>query len=327
MADIKRSREYNFDVVDLGLSVKWADRNLGSKYLGTGNYLSFGSNQQDFHDGYLFARGNYKEPIGEYNRNTNGQRTIVLTSNDSAHNSDNNYRMPTFKEVEELAQSEDIEWFVAFRYVEKIPTDWETYKDPKIGFLYAKNGDIICRVYKEIRIFIGKDPFACELYKKENSHELHVKPCAINTKGGEVEYHKYIGEVEPFYLGACRRGKKNLFRYYCENQIGITENKWYDNILIIPFSGVMKYNTERKTNTINRGIVKNGKQTWNACFPCGSLDHEYAFYNIAIFNFRMSYEGFTFKFDTRPHIAFSNTPWDGMNVRAVENVPNRPPRY
>ncbi|MBR2457406.1 MAG: hypothetical protein IKB31_09700 [Bacteroidaceae bacterium] len=319
MAEIKRCPVH---FIDLGLSVRWNDRNICANYLGTGKYVSFGGNFRETQDGYLFAKGNYKSPKGEYAGF--GQQTIVLTSNDSAHSY--NLRMPTYNEVEELTLSDNIEWFVAFRLVEKnITNGIINNNNPCISFYHDKDSNFLCRVYKEIRVFLGKEPFACELNGID--YRLFLKSRSIGTNDGEVVFWESANEIEPFYLGACRKNTKNIYRYYCESKEEITVNRWYDNILTIPFSGIMKYNTIRRTNNIDRGILKNGLRKWDACFPCGSIDQKYAFYNIALFNYVVSHDGDKFNFDSRPYIAFSKTPWDGMNVRAVENTPDSPPRY
>ena len=60
MAEIKRCPVH---FIDLGLSVRWNDRNICANYLGTGKYVSFGGNFRETQDGYLFAKGNYKTLI------------------------------------------------------------------------------------------------------------------------------------------------------------------------------------------------------------------------------------------------------------------------
>lgn len=310
MADIIPFR-FRYDLIDLGLSLKWSDRFFAADLpTNTGWYLPFGNMNPDCE----FSKENYQEPSGKYARN--GETTIVLTENDViATKSRNELRLPTYREVTELTDSKDIVWFVAFRFV------GESSKTIGGGFDKATERNLAIK--NEIRVFLGEKPFACEINDK-----LCLEERFPLKEGYDILYHSSPSELIPYYLGACSWRSKELYRSKCDSETPVTMGSWFNRVLKFPFVGRKSYD-EREDKNLLRGIgdVRDGKQIWSTSFPCGNIAQLYAFYNIAIFNYTLSYKNSCFRLDYHPHIAFSKTPWEGMNYRGVENSTLCPPKY
>lgn len=99
------------DIVDLGLSVKWASCNLGStKPDECGEYFAWGETVSKMNyswDNYVFGHEASSESMTKYN-STDGL-TILLPEDDVAHALLNgNWRMPTYDEWDELKKQ--CEW-------------------------------------------------------------------------------------------------------------------------------------------------------------------------------------------------------------------------
>ena len=104
-----KARHYGYEMVDLGLSVKWANMNLGADA------------PEDF--GYYYAWGE-TEPKSSYANDSNDPNNykygtqnlgedynIAGTDNDAAHvNMGNVWRMPTKAELEELKNENNCRW-------------------------------------------------------------------------------------------------------------------------------------------------------------------------------------------------------------------------
>lgn len=310
MADIIPFR-FRYDLIDLGLSLKWSDRFFAADLpTNTGWYLPFGNMNPDCE----FSKENYHEPSGKYARN--GETTIVLTENDViATKSRNELRLPTYREVTELTDSKDIVWFVAFRFVgESSRTIDGGFDKATERFLAIKN---------EIRVFLGEKPFACE---------INDKLCLIEHQAlkddYKILYKASLSKIEPYYLGVCKWRKKEYFRNKCNSESPVTMVGWFDQVMKFPFVGNKAYDKQLGQNFIkNLGEERKGERHWSVSFPCGNIDQLYAFYNIALFNYTLSYKDACFKLDYHPHIAFSASPWEGLNLRGVENSISCPPKY
>ena len=99
-----KARHYGLEIVDLGLSVKWANMNVGAstpeEY---GGYYAWGetlSDKDEYSDNYLY---------GTLNLGTD--RDIAGSELDVAHaNMGNAWQMPTLKQMEELKNNCDWKW-------------------------------------------------------------------------------------------------------------------------------------------------------------------------------------------------------------------------
>jgi hypothetical protein len=100
------------EAVDLGLSVKWANVNMGAKKsTDFGNYYAWGETKpKDYYswDSYIWSRGN-SPMLTKYSV---GDRKSQLTlADDAAHaNWGGKWRMPTEAECEELADPDNCIW-------------------------------------------------------------------------------------------------------------------------------------------------------------------------------------------------------------------------
>ena len=100
------------EAVDMGLSVKWANVNMGAKKsTDFGNYYAWGETKpKDYYswDSYIWSRGN-SPMLTKYSV---GDRKSQLTlADDAAHaNWGGKWRMPTEAECEELANPDNCTW-------------------------------------------------------------------------------------------------------------------------------------------------------------------------------------------------------------------------
>jgi hypothetical protein len=100
------------EAVDLGLSVKWANMNVGAtKDSGFGTYYAWGETKPKSYyswDTYAWSKENTKF-LFKYST-TDGKTKLVLTD-DAAHaNWGGDWRMPTYEECQELADPEKCKW-------------------------------------------------------------------------------------------------------------------------------------------------------------------------------------------------------------------------
>ena len=86
------------DAIDLGLSVNWADMNVGAKYIEDyGNYYAWGETTTKA----TYYRSTYFDTSGKYKNN--GGKTVLDPEDDAAHvNWGGSWRMPTKAEWQEL---------------------------------------------------------------------------------------------------------------------------------------------------------------------------------------------------------------------------------
>ena len=99
-----KARHYGYEMVDLGLSVKWANMNLGADAAEDfGNYYAWGEVVTKKH--YLYSNYLYG------NRNLGEGQNIAGTDNDAAYViMGSAWRMPTKAEMEELMSSDNCSW-------------------------------------------------------------------------------------------------------------------------------------------------------------------------------------------------------------------------
>ena len=100
------------EAVDLGLSVKWANMNVGAKKpSGYGTYFAWGETQPKKYyswDNYAWCRGN-SQLLNKYS--TSDRRTELMSSDDAAQaNWSGEWRMPTADEYEELLNPANCTW-------------------------------------------------------------------------------------------------------------------------------------------------------------------------------------------------------------------------
>ena len=100
------------EAVDLGLSVKWANMNVGAtKDSGFGSYYAWGETKPKNYyswDTYVWSQGNTKFLL----KYSNSDRRVQLVPSDDAAraNLGGEWRMPTVDEFEELANPANCDW-------------------------------------------------------------------------------------------------------------------------------------------------------------------------------------------------------------------------
>lgn len=100
------------EAVDLGLSVKWANMNVGAtKDSGFGSYFAWGETKPKKYyswETYSWSQGN-SDFMLKYS--INDKKINLAPSDDAAHvNWGGDWRMPTVEECEELADTDKCEW-------------------------------------------------------------------------------------------------------------------------------------------------------------------------------------------------------------------------
>ena len=100
------------EAVDLGLSVKWANMNVGAtKDSGFGTYFAWGETKPKSYyswDTYALGRGDEKFLV-KYN--FNDRKTQLISTDDAARaNWGGEWRMPTVEEFDELVNPDNCEW-------------------------------------------------------------------------------------------------------------------------------------------------------------------------------------------------------------------------
>ena len=97
-----KARHYGYEMVDLGLSVKWANMNIGSDIpADDGYYYAWGENEPK--DDYSLATYQWYKDDRYYNLGDNFN--IAATEQDVAHvKMGNAWRMPTYSEMDELKE-------------------------------------------------------------------------------------------------------------------------------------------------------------------------------------------------------------------------------
>jgi hypothetical protein len=98
--------------VDMGLSVKWANMNVGAKKsTGFGSYFAWGETKsKDYYswNTYAWSKGD-SQFLTKYS--TTDRRTQLASSDDAAHTSwGGKWRMPTVDEYEELINPDNCKW-------------------------------------------------------------------------------------------------------------------------------------------------------------------------------------------------------------------------
>ena len=96
------------DAIDLGLSVKWANMNVGAKYIEDyGNYYAWGETvtKSTYDWSTYFDTNDDGSTFTKYNNN-NGGKTVLDPEDDAAHvNWGGSWRMPTVAEWQELSNN------------------------------------------------------------------------------------------------------------------------------------------------------------------------------------------------------------------------------
>ncbi len=307
------------DFMHIGLSVKWANQNLGD-YNSGDFYYSFGM-PESYYKG-TYSEESYHSPIGY---RIDEERSIIATQEDPAYCFSKNMRLPTIKEVDELIRNKFACWCVVFKYTNGIGKEDEYY-------------------HKELRVFLGEHPFACTIetsslvIDRVKDIDLPISAECLDKVRGKLHLklnYRELDSIEPSYLAYCPISIQQIhWNAFCNNEIPFSYwergvNKSYSGKvrgITFPFTGIMEFNKFQQTDVV-RKADENGNPVWRVCFPCGNMGYEYAFYNIAYFDFSISKDSDKYILSCFPGVYFSTSPWEGMVVRAVENNPERPPLY
>lgn len=150
--------------IDLGLSVKWADRNLGAESPKTkGTLMSWGVPKED--ESNIYQIENPRKPFIDVAEKELGEA----------------WRMPTRKEFEELVDK----------------CTWEWCKDKNVYNVIGPNGNSIilpATGYKSATAAVNNDEYDCDngYYWSSNSQDRIPVNLSFTNKEIVVEKSKYV---------------------------------------------------------------------------------------------------------------------------------------
>lgn len=156
MPIISEASDKTPEAIDLGLSVKWADRNLEAPSpLEVGGYYSFGELEtKEDYDWYSYEHcDESNDEYGMFNQHEIGDESIAGTAYDVAHvDLGGGWRMPTEEEFEELIEGCEIEYVEAepLNYIHIVAPNGNYIDIPFAGYMNKEN---LLSLNKEIDIW------------------------------------------------------------------------------------------------------------------------------------------------------------------------------
>lgn len=183
----------NVEAVDLGLSVKWANMNVGAtKDSGFGTYFAWGETKPKKYyswDNYAWSKGN-GQVLFKYSNSD--RKTLLVPSDDAARvNWGGEWRMPTADECEELADSTKCKW------------EWIT-KDGVNGYKVTgkKTGNSIFlpitgfRFYEDVQFRAIKGIYWTSTLYAANTYKawfLEFDDSGVDVTFGKISSNRYSG--------------------------------------------------------------------------------------------------------------------------------------
>ena len=142
------------NAIDLGLSVLWAETNIGAQYdYQFGWYANWGGERAWSHfpyawDHYQFCEANEDGSLNHITKYTNASSTVrLLSEDDTALKSwGKGWRMPTKEECEELINSSVVSWHWVQTYQinDEAPKRDEYFTDKVSGFMVTNDETGAC---------------------------------------------------------------------------------------------------------------------------------------------------------------------------------------
>ncbi len=218
----------NAKAVDLGLSVKWANMNVGSetvtdygKYYAWGEIKGFGeydsSNSRNYSSSGSYARINYNWSTYKWGIDESGNsfskytlstvRTLALEDDAAAVNWGGDWRMPTFNELCELTQKCYWVWTDSYNgsnkagyIVYKVLNEADKGKVVKRGGSSKYNYTL-----SKTHIFL---PAAGDVYdssvKSEGSYGFYgCSEIAANAEKSALQFYFYYNDVNIYFINRC----------------------------------------------------------------------------------------------------------------------------
>ncbi len=186
--------------IDLGLSVKWANMNLGAeKPEGFGNYYVLGDVQPyDSIPNTIELPDNWNE--------WHDSLGVVLPKYDAAsYSTDNKWRIPTVEEWEELVEKCKWNW-VSYKGVEGYHIEGPNGNSiflPAAGDTQSKYGDEFIGAYRSSYVFDGGATY--NVHFKEPGNETNPAIASVDYLDGEGNvYFDYYGCHVPISIRPVR---------------------------------------------------------------------------------------------------------------------------
>ena len=310
-----RDYSWKYELVDLGLSVRWTDRNFmaDSSFL-NGQYLPYGWD--------VGLSENYKFTLETYEAHGFGQLdqmidsgspkiNIVASGNDRIFNYNKQLRLPTLSEIEELIRN--CHWAVVFRHDEK-----EAFRKPlKRNGHYYDDQIQNTWINRELKIYLDEGFAIEETIESIGDYDL-LSSEVVNIRDGERPKLIFEG-VHEFDL--CN--KPFFYPYYL---VAYKTNPHTDGIKF-PFSGYCEFDACKNKNIIYNS-ASNGKNElyWSVEIPSGDVVKLKGKYYIAMLKYLIGYDwsdlnpNSAYFIPSRPIIESVKDAWIGRNYRGVENI-------
>lgn len=309
-----RDYSWKYELVDLGLSVRWTDRNfMADSSIFNGKYFPYGWNIGPL-ENYQFTLETYESyGFGQLDHmlaSESSDINIVASGNDVIFNYNKQLRLPTLSEIEELIYN--CHWAVVFRHEEK-----EAFRKPlkRNGHYYfdqIQNTWII----RELKIFLDEGFATEQTIENIGDYDL-LSSEVVNIRDREPIRKPIFEGVHEFDL--CN--KPFFYPYYL---VAYKTNPHTDGIKF-PFSGYCEFDSMKNKNIINNASNKS-ELYWSVEIPSGDVVKLKGKYYIAMLKYLIGYDwsdmnpNSAFFIPSKPIIDFVKDAWIGRNYRGVENI-------
>lgn len=310
-----RDYSWKYELVDLGLSVRWTDRNfMADSGIFNGKYFPYGWNIGPL-ENYQFTLETYESyGFGQLDHmlaSESSDINIVASGNDVIFNYNKQLRLPTLSEIEELIYN--CHWAVVFRHDGK---DAFRKRLQRNGRYYdqIQNTWII----RELKVNLD-GAFATEQTIEKMGDYDFLSFEEVNLREQDSRRRQTFEGVREFDL--C--DKSDFYPYYL---VAYKTNPQTDGIKF-PFSGYCEFDDNKNKNIIYDS-ASNGKSElcWSVEIPSGDVVKIKGKYYIAMLKYVIGFDwsdmnpNSTYFIPSKPIIKFVRDAWVGRNYRGVENI-------
>lgn len=296
------SLKWEYKLVDIGLSVKWMDRNfLSGRDTDCGLYLPFGMTYSEHNKNYCFTEISFEDTNFFKNiiEKKDDRTSVIATDYDVLFKYDKALRLPSEYEIEELIYN--CYWAVVFQHIER-----ESYKKEIKPGRYQTIG-----MNRELIVYLDEE------YAFEET---------IN----QMDDYAYISDEEVYLMknyglqDLPALGLPNKWDFAPAYLIAFKTHPDRDGIKF-PFSGRCEFDWDKNNNQIFNSNTNKSDIKWSVEVPFGNISKGNFSNNIGILDYSVtindSLDALTiFKIPKRPIIKYTKGSWIGRNYHGVENT-------